>query len=39
MSLRKLTMTNLEFIDFMQELVIAPDSIIKKAHMETATQN
>ena len=27
-------MSETEFIDFMQELVLAPDSVIKKAHME-----
>ncbi|MFA6290165.1 MAG: hypothetical protein WC637_00210 [Victivallales bacterium] len=27
-------MINPEFINFMQELVMAPDSVIKKAHME-----
>jgi len=27
-------MNETEFIDFMQELVLAPDSVIKKAHMK-----
>lgn len=27
-------MTDTEFIDYMQELVLAPDSVIKKAHMK-----
>jgi hypothetical protein len=31
-------MTDTEFIGFMQELVLAPDSVIKKAHMERMLQ-
>jgi hypothetical protein len=29
-------MNDHEFIDFMKELILAPDSVIKKAHMERA---
>ena len=29
-------MNDTEFIDFMKELILAPDSAIKKAHMERA---
>ena len=29
-------MTDHEFIEFMKELLLAPDSVIKKAHMERA---